>query len=126
MRLSHSHGRKVSQAEVQRCHRATGTGWQSRKILTKVIRNFMLRVMKTRKTTAVVLPIPLFEEGEKLASHFGISRSELYSRAISSYISEYQKERTIGELNRIYGEEGKELDSEIIELQRQSLSKEKW
>ena len=82
--------------------------------------------MKTRKTTAVVLPIPLFEEGERLANRFGISRSELYARAISSYISERQKERTIEELDRIYGEEGNELDSEIIELQKQSLSKEKW
>ena len=86
----------------------------------------MLRTMKTRKTTAVVLPIPLFEEGERLANHFGISRSELYARAISSYISERQKERTTEELDRIYGEEGNELDSEIIELQKQSLSKEKW
>jgi len=86
----------------------------------------MLRVMKTRKTTAVVLPIPLFEEGEKLASHFGISRSELYSKAISSYISEYQKQKTIEALDRIYGEEENELDSEIIELQKQSLPKGKW
>ena len=86
----------------------------------------MLGTMKTRKTTAVVLPIPLFEEGERLAKQFGISRSELYTRAIYSYISEYQKERTIEELDRIYGEEGNGLDSEIIELQKQSLSKEKW
>ena len=86
----------------------------------------MLRAMKTRKTTAVVLPIPLFEEGERLANRFGISRSELYTRAISSYLGEYQKERTTEELDRIYGEEGTGLDSEIIELQKQSLSKEKW
>ncbi len=86
----------------------------------------MLETMKTRKTTAVVLPIPLFEEGEKLANHFGISRSELYTRAISSYISEYQKEKTIEELDRVYGEGENELDFEIIELQKQSLIKEKW
>ena len=62
----------------------------------------MLNTMKTRKTTAVVLPIPLFEEGERLANHFGISRSELYSRAIFSYISKCQKERTIEELDSVY------------------------
>ena len=86
----------------------------------------MLNTMKTRKTTAVVLPIPLFEEGERLANHFGISRSELYTRAISSYISKYHKEKTIEELDKIYVKEGIELDSEIIELQKQSLIKEEW
>ena len=82
--------------------------------------------MKTRKTTAVVLPIPLFEGGERLANQFGISRSELYTRAISSYINEYHKERTIKELDKVYGEEQSELESEIVELQKQSLIKEKW
>ncbi|RIH78664.1 Antitoxin MazE6 [Calidithermus terrae] len=49
--------------------------------------------------TAISLPDKTFEEAEKLARSLGISRSELYRRALESYLRQYGDEALTEALN---------------------------
>jgi hypothetical protein len=78
--------------------------------------------------TAISLPDKVFEEAERLAKRRGISRSELYARAVAEFIKE---ERFLGvreRLDSVYGAEpsGSHLDPVLGEMQARSLPKEGW
>lgn len=78
--------------------------------------------------TAISIPDPIFHEAEQLAKRLGISRSQLYASAVSSYVSDLQKKGITEALDEIYGpeKEGSKLDSELLHLQLKSLPDEKW
>ena len=78
--------------------------------------------------TAISVPDHIFEAAEQLAKRLGVSRSQLYTKAVSSYVREHQNEGITESLDRVYGPGGEEsrLDAEIIKLQLRSLSKEAW
>ena len=78
--------------------------------------------------TAVSIPDPLFEEAERIAKRRGMSRSELYSRAVAEYV---RAERFLGvreRLDAVYqahpGNSG--LDRLIEQAQVRSVPKERW
>lgn len=78
--------------------------------------------------TAISLPDEVFEEAERLAKRRGISRSELYARAVAEFIKE---ERFLGvreRLDSVYGAEPSDsrLDPVLGEIQARSLPKEVW
>jgi hypothetical protein len=78
--------------------------------------------------TAISLPDEVFEEAERLAKRRGISRSELYARAVAEFV---KGERFLGvreRLDAVYGAEpsGSRLDPVLGEMQARSLSKERW
>ena len=78
--------------------------------------------------TAISIPAPVFEKAEQLSKRLGISRSQLYTVAVSSYVSEHQNEGITEALDQIYGAEGEEsqLGSELLALQLRSLPEEQW
>lgn len=78
--------------------------------------------------TAISVPDNIFEAAEQLAKRLGVSRSQLYTKAISSYVREHQNAGITEALDSVYGPGGEEskLDPEIIKLQSRSLSKEVW
>lgn len=78
--------------------------------------------------TAISIPDPIFHEAEQLSKQLGISRSQLYSSAVSSYVSDLQKKGITEALDEIYGTEEEEsnLNPELIQLQLESLPDEKW
>ena len=43
--------------------------------------------------TAISIPDPLFGAAERLAKHLGISRSQLYQRALQAFLQEQEKRR---------------------------------
>ena len=55
-----------------------------------------------------------------------MSRSELYSKAVSDYINAHKNEAVTKALNRIYAEEKSEIDPAINVMQLRSLPKESW
>ncbi|MEX1351546.1 MAG: hypothetical protein AB1Z31_27880 [Desulfobacterales bacterium] len=61
-----------------------------------------------------------------LGKKSGMSRSELYSKAVSDYINAHKNEDVTKALNRIYAEEKSEIDPAIIVMQLRSLPKESW
>ncbi len=78
--------------------------------------------------TAISIPDPIFQEAEQLSKRLGISRSQLYTSAVSSYVSDLQKKGITEALDAIYGGEKEEskLNSELLQLQLNSLPDEKW
>ena len=78
--------------------------------------------------TAISIPDPIFEAAEKLARRLGISRSQLYSKAIDSLIENYRYSGVTEKLDAVYkvNPEAGRLEQEVEELQSQSIVKEEW
>ena len=55
-----------------------------------------------------------------------MSRSELYSKAVSIYISTHKNEAITEALDKIYAKETSEIDSAINMMQLKSLPREEW
>ena len=72
--------------------------------------------------TAISIPDNVYSSAEKLASRLGKSRSQLYTQAISSYVSKHQKEGVTAKLNAIYSKDKSGLDASLADLQLKSLS----
>jgi metal-responsive CopG/Arc/MetJ family transcriptional regulator len=76
--------------------------------------------------TAISLPDSVFAEAEALAKQLGLSRSELYSTALQAYLSKYNRQQILSQLNNVYSEESSDLDSTIATMQLMSLQREEW
>ena len=78
--------------------------------------------------TAISIPDPIFEAAEKLARRLGISRSQLYSKAIDSLVEKYRYSGVTEQLDAVYNvnPEAGRLEQEVEELQSRSLTKEEW
>ncbi|MGE0581849.1 MAG: CopG family transcriptional regulator [Steroidobacteraceae bacterium] len=78
--------------------------------------------------TAISIPDPVFEEAERLAKRRGMSRSELYSKAVSDYV---ENQRFVGvreRLDAVYAAApaDSELEPDIARAQANSLTRERW
>ena len=60
--------------------------------------------------TAISIPDLVFEEAEVLANRLGMSRSELYAKAVRSYLGEHRREGVTEALNRVYASTSSKLD----------------
>ncbi|MBD2452852.1 ribbon-helix-helix domain-containing protein [Nostoc sp. FACHB-87] len=76
--------------------------------------------------TAISLPDSVFEEAEALATQLGISRSELYTKALQAYLQKYNRNQILSKLNQVYSQESAELDSVLAQMQFMSLPQEDW
>ncbi|MBW4451273.1 MAG: ribbon-helix-helix domain-containing protein [Nostoc indistinguendum CM1-VF10] len=76
--------------------------------------------------TAISLPDSVFEEAEALARELGVSRSELYTKALKAYLRKYNRNQMLNQLNTVYSEESSELDPVLAKLQFMSLPREDW
>lgn len=76
--------------------------------------------------TAISLPDLVFEEAEALANRLGLSRSELYTKALQAYLRRYNQEQILSKLNQVYAEESSELDPALAKMQFMSLPHEDW
>ncbi len=77
--------------------------------------------------TAISIPDPVFEAAEKFAHRIGISRSQLYTKAVEEYLKEFQNQSVTKKLNEIYSTESSRLDRVDHTLQYLSLQKDnKW
>ena len=87
--------------------------------ITIVILNFM--------KTAISIPDPVFKTAERLAKRLGLSRSELYVRAISSYVEKHKGQKVTEILNEIYGsKENQGLEPGFKRAQMKTVYKDKW
>ena len=76
--------------------------------------------------TKISIPDEIYHSADQLAKRLKISRSELYSKAVSSYIEAHKNEAVTKALNRIYAKEKSEIDPVIDVMQLWSLPKESW
>jgi len=76
--------------------------------------------------TAISIPDSLFKQAEETAKRLGMSRSELYARAVKTFLAAHRKENITQQLNEVYAEEASELDDVIARMQWASIPEEQW
>ena len=76
--------------------------------------------------TAISIPDSVFHTVESLAKRMGMSRSELFCRAVEDYIEVHRHDRVREALDAVYAEESSDVDEALAEMQWASLSKEDW
>jgi metal-responsive CopG/Arc/MetJ family transcriptional regulator len=78
--------------------------------------------------TAISIPDPIFEAANRLARRLGLSRSELYAKAVSAYLERHRQEGITAALNGVYGSNPEEsrLEAEVLALQEASVPRERW
>jgi metal-responsive CopG/Arc/MetJ family transcriptional regulator len=76
--------------------------------------------------TAVSVPDPVFQAGERFAQRRGISRSHLYAKALLEYLQRHDEDEITRRLDKVYAEESSEPDPLITRIAAQSLPKESW
>ena len=77
--------------------------------------------------TAISIPDPVFKTAERLAKRLGLSRSELYVRAISNYVEAHKSQNVTDLLNEIYGDmEDQGLEEGFRRAQMKSIDTEEW
>ncbi len=79
--------------------------------------------------TAISIRDEIFEAGERTADALGISRSELYTKAVGEFVARHTGERVTERLNAVYGEGASvsALDERLEALQFLSLpAEDKW
>ena len=76
--------------------------------------------------TAVSMPDAVFREADRLAKRTHLSRSELYARAVESYIKAHKHHGIREKLDAVYGAENSKLDAVTSRLQQLSLPKDTW
>ncbi len=76
--------------------------------------------------TAISIPDPIFQAAENMASRLGISRSELFTVAMSEFITSHKYQNVTAALNKVYSQAEEELDKEFTLMQMNSISDEEW
>lgn len=78
--------------------------------------------------TAISIPDRLFEAAERLAERLGVSRSELYSKAVANYVDEIRSSGVRERLDAVYEAEpeSSRLGADIATIQTASLPDEEW
>ena len=84
--------------------------------------NGYTRVMKT----AISIPDDVFQSADDLARRLGISRSELYVRALKTYLEGHREDRVTQRLDEVYSEVDSRLDPMLQELQIRSIPSGDW
>ena len=67
--------------------------------------------------TDISIPKPIYRSAEKLANELGISLSELYTAALTAYLSEHEKKTVAEKTDNVYATEHSTQEPELIEMQ---------
>lgn len=76
--------------------------------------------------TAISLPDDLHRSGDRLAKRLGVSRSELYARALAEFLAKHQSDQITQRLNAVYAAEDSRLDPALSKAQLEALPREAW
>ncbi len=76
--------------------------------------------------TAISIPDMIFRSADALAKKLGMSRSELYSNAVSEFLSRHAGRLVTERLDAVYSEEDSSLPTDVLALQTRTLTSEKW
>lgn len=76
--------------------------------------------------TAISIPDPIFKAAEKMAQRLGLSRSELYAKAVDEFLQKHRNEGVTKELDKIYAKESSQLDPALQAIQSASIDKDEW
>jgi metal-responsive CopG/Arc/MetJ family transcriptional regulator len=72
------------------------------------------------------IPDPIFSSAEKLARRLGMSRSQLYARAVREFIQQHDDDIITKRLNDLYKDEPSGLDPTLQSIQARSVDSGSW
>ena len=76
--------------------------------------------------TAISIPDDTFREADALARQLGISRSQLYARAVEQFVEARRSESITERLNAVHDKQDSRLDPVVDALQLSALPHEDW
>lgn len=76
--------------------------------------------------TDISIPNTVFHAAEKLAKKMGISLSDLYAAALTSYVTEHANENITDTLDRVYNSQNSTIEPELIKMQVAAFEGEQW
>lgn len=77
--------------------------------------------------TAVSLPDDLFAAADRLARRLGLSRSQLYQKALAELLSRHDDAEVTARLDAVHADAtASGLDPDLDAMQRASLTRETW
>lgn len=76
--------------------------------------------------TAISLPDEVFEEAEHLAKRLKLSRSQLYSKALSEFVSRHSPDEVTDSFNRVCAEIDGKPDPAFQSAARKLLENSEW
>lgn len=76
--------------------------------------------------TVISIPNSIYHAAERLAEELGISLSELYTAALTAYVSKHEKNGITEKLNAVYKKESSTIESGLIKMQISILEHEQW
>ena len=74
--------------------------------------------------TAISIPDPIFDSAEKVAGRLGVSRSQLYARAVHEYVERHRDDEVTQALDHVYAKQSSRLDPLLEKMQYASLPRE--
>ena len=74
--------------------------------------------------TAISIPDSTFHDADALAKRLGISRSELYAKAMAEYLARRNGAEITARLDAIHGQEDNRTDPSLAALQARALPRE--
>lgn len=76
--------------------------------------------------TAISIPDAVFKSADTLAGRLGVSRSELYARAVAEYVAKHQDAKVSERLNAVYAVQARKPDPALRVAQRRTLKRSDW
>jgi metal-responsive CopG/Arc/MetJ family transcriptional regulator len=76
--------------------------------------------------TAISIPDHLFEEAEETARRLGVSRSQLYCKAIEAFLEAHRRDGVTARLDEVYAGQDSRLDAVMARMQELSLPRDEW
>jgi metal-responsive CopG/Arc/MetJ family transcriptional regulator len=76
--------------------------------------------------TAISIPDDLFRAAERTAERLGLSRSELYRRAVAAFLQRHSDEAVTESLNAVYADQDSRVDPSLLRAQVASLEQAEW
>ena len=74
----------------------------------------------------ISLPDDIHEAADEMAGRMGVSRSELYARAVAEYLARHRSEDVTARLNEVYADEPGGLDPDLRAAQARSVGATGW
>ncbi len=71
--------------------------------------------------TAISIPDDVFVEADQLAQRLGVSRSELYARAVAEFVAKHDQQTLTARLNAVYGAQPSAVDRRLRRAQGRTL-----
>lgn len=84
-----------------------------------------LKVNRQMKT-AISIPDDIYQTAELLARQRHVSRSALFTNAISEFIQRHRQDDVTERLNKVYSRNPAALDPALQKMQSASIPKEQW